>query len=426
MATTQVIVGGGKGIIAAGTYYYMPFGDFSGQSAANERRVTLCASPSGTVKSFRVRLSVAPGVGNSYTFTFRKNASDQLLSVQISGNNTTGSDLVNTFTVAAGDRVCLKVASGGSPPDSVPSFSWEFVPDTDNNFWLGGCLVCQAAGTRYSSLYGGVQLDDTESRVQAPMPVGGTFKNLYVDLSTSPGTAPDAYTFVTRMNGADGNLTVTITAPDTTGSDLTNTDTVAVYDDVDLSGVPVETPANALYASFGLTFIPGESGKAPVLTGSGGLTVGHGSDLGPYYNTLANRLYEAWSATDDNRFVLTSARRMRNFYCKLDGPPGTDKSFTLTLRRNTADTTLTVAISGADTQGSDTTHYEDALAGDLLSISWIANAATYTPRAVRFGFTLEIVAGPAGIAAVNEVAAVNINEVNKVAWAGIAKVDEVG
>lgn len=34
--------------------------------------------------------------------------------------------------------------------------------------------------------------------------------------------------------------------------------------------------------------------------------------------------------------------------------------------------------------------------------------------------------GPAGIAAVNEVAAANINKVNKVAWAGIAKVDEVG
>lgn len=415
-ARTQIIVGGGKGIVSeqASPYYTVPFGGFS--FVSDEHRGKVCASPPGTIQNFRLRLSVAPGADNSYTFTFRKNGADTTLVITISDTDTTGEDTTHSFTVAPGDVVALQFASSGTPPDSVPSWSFEFVPNIGDEFWLGGMQIGQAAGTRYSPLYGGFQVCETEANEQAPMPIAGTFKNLYLVLDQDPGDDPDAYIFTLRINGDDGNLTVTITAPAATGSDTTNTDAVAANDDVNLNAVPQETPGT-VQAAFGFTFVPSTSGRAPVLTGSSGFSLVPGA-----YNTMGNRLYAAWSG-DEDKFVLTSAAQLRNLYCKVDVAPGATNSWTFTLRRNEADTTLTVTIADPDTEGSDTTHSESVSAGDLLSMKSARDGAD--AAALRHGFTIEVITGP-NIASVNGVLAANIAEVDGVEWASIGKIDGVG
>ena len=57
------------------------------------------------------------GAGNSVAFTARKNVADTALTATISGAaQTTNSDLVNSVTYAAGDRISMKlVKSAGMP-----------------------------------------------------------------------------------------------------------------------------------------------------------------------------------------------------------------------------------------------------------------------------------------------------------------------
>ena len=68
----------------------------------------------GTFKNLRIRLTSAPGAGNSWTFTFRKNRADTSLTVTISGTDKEGSDISNTVSVVAGDQVSLKCVPTGS------------------------------------------------------------------------------------------------------------------------------------------------------------------------------------------------------------------------------------------------------------------------------------------------------------------------
>lgn len=86
----------------------------------------LCA---GTIKNLYVYLDGAPGVGQSYTCTMRKNGSDQTVVATISGSGTnTGNDTIHTFDVAAGDGFGLKVVTSATAAPYAVQWSCEFDP----------------------------------------------------------------------------------------------------------------------------------------------------------------------------------------------------------------------------------------------------------------------------------------------------------
>lgn len=70
------------------------------------------------VSKLSVKLDTAPGVGNSRTFTFRKNGSNTSLAVTISGTDTSGVDTTNTVSMASGDSISLLHTESGTPTDS--------------------------------------------------------------------------------------------------------------------------------------------------------------------------------------------------------------------------------------------------------------------------------------------------------------------
>lgn len=87
----------------------------------------------------------------------------------------------------------------------------------------------------------------TEGWNQQVMPCAGTLKNLRVVLYAAPGT-DNSWNVKSRINGADGNLTVTIADDATSGQDLVNTDVIAADDKVSWLLTPTSTPnAGALY-----------------------------------------------------------------------------------------------------------------------------------------------------------------------------------
>lgn len=411
MATTQMILGGSMGDCGAYTAYCTPFGAYNRDTVITRRRIP--ASPAGTIQNFRVRLSVAPGAGTSYTLTFMKGGAAQTVTVTISDTDTTGEDTTHSFTIAPGDLVCVRVVGSAGAAPSKPSWSFEFVPDTDNKFWIGTMCRPASGATMYQAPYGGGLGLAVEAHVQVPMPIAGVFSDLYVQLDVDPGTAPDGYTV--RL----GVLSVTIVADDTTGNDTVNTVSVAAGELVSMEAIPVATPSATPWAGAGMTFTPGTSGKAPVLMSSADLLLDTSADR---YNVGAGLPYVAWDASDI--LLVLAEGRLENLYCKLDGAPGAGKSYVVTMRRNGADAAVTVTITDAATSGHDTINSEQYASGDRLSVE-ASPSGTPTARRLAIGFTLDMAPGP-NIAKVNEVAGANIGKVNDVAWADIAKVNEVG
>jgi len=68
-----------------------------------------------TVKALYMTLSAAPGAGNKYDFTLRKNSQDTEIAFAISDSDTEGSD-TGTVIVEAGDYLALE-----TDPDSLPT-----------------------------------------------------------------------------------------------------------------------------------------------------------------------------------------------------------------------------------------------------------------------------------------------------------------
>lgn len=62
-------------------------------------------------KRLTVRATTAPGVGKTTTVTVRKNGVDTLLTVALTGTNTSVSDTANSVSFAAGDDISMKVVT---------------------------------------------------------------------------------------------------------------------------------------------------------------------------------------------------------------------------------------------------------------------------------------------------------------------------
>ena len=78
-----------------------------------------------TVRNLFVSLTVAPGVGNSRTFTVRKNGVDTALTLTLTDGAIAGSNIVSSFTTIALDLVSIRQTRVGAAA-SVGRASVEF------------------------------------------------------------------------------------------------------------------------------------------------------------------------------------------------------------------------------------------------------------------------------------------------------------
>lgn len=99
-----------------GTGYIGLSGHYSSTiiSGTSDSVLSSLISRSGTLSKFYVNLTAAPGGGKSLAFKIYINGAGTNIGFTISGANTTGSDLVNTAAVAAGDRVDVEMIEVGS------------------------------------------------------------------------------------------------------------------------------------------------------------------------------------------------------------------------------------------------------------------------------------------------------------------------
>ncbi len=184
---------------------------------------------------------------------------NQVLSI---GENATGffEDTTHTDAIAAGNLVSLSVVADSGSDMMLRQLRLFFestsVTETVTRYAAYGTQIYDVASvTVYNYLAGIVDPDGTttEAHAQFKFKTAGTLKNLncYISANTRPAT-----TVRTRINGGDGNQSLSIGASATGWfEDVAHTDAVAVNDLCNYS-VALGTGTNALYfESIGCDFI---------------------------------------------------------------------------------------------------------------------------------------------------------------------------
>jgi hypothetical protein len=123
---TDTLLWGNNGLGTSTTARYLSPSYDPGAAAVTARQYRVPRA--GTVKSLRVHSNVAGTGTATLTFTVRKNGVAQTLTCAYGNTAVDGSDLVNTFTVAAGDlldvTVTKSVSITTSPVDIIASVEY--------------------------------------------------------------------------------------------------------------------------------------------------------------------------------------------------------------------------------------------------------------------------------------------------------------
>ena len=222
----------------------------------------------------------------------------------------------------------------------------------------------------------------TEANVRTLVGVAGALSAMRFTLTTAPG-AGESRTPTVRVNAASSILACTISGTATT---CTDSDSVSVSAGDELTLQITRGSAGTVNSDNGwltLTFTP---------TTANEVQVGGGTADGVISATVTNYvplLGVGFTDTDEEATVtrVLTPGTFQNFYADLSGSPdngvGT-QSYTFTVRKNKADTTITCAVSETATTCNDTANSFSVVAGDVISVSSVP-ANTPTVRVIAFG-----------------------------------------
>ncbi len=241
-------VSGGLWYKSQATGYFTLTPDASNPFDKTEAEAQQVIPTPGKIKSLYLELSNNPGSSSdAYKMTLMKNGSPTALTVSITGASTSGSDLSNEVSVAAGDLVCWKKEALNTPANNLSAragFAFEADTDGESLFINGSKSAMDTTNTRYRPLSHNLRAWDTDEYKQYQYTPSLIVSRLYVRVSAAPGT-DKSWTFRLRKNGVNTALVVTITGDATSGNDTTHSVGTADDDYLDLVAEPTGTPAAA-------------------------------------------------------------------------------------------------------------------------------------------------------------------------------------
>lgn len=327
-----------------------------------------------------VLLDAAPTAGKSWEFTVMKNGSATAITLTIADAAVSGTYAGSAVSFAAGDTISLRAIPTGTP--TTGTNVWWNLKCSGTGFPVMGANTSNTSNsaTQYTSPQA---VSNTWNTSVAPreivVPTAGTFSKLYIQLDGVAGGTN--YVWTMYKNGSSTALTVTIGAGAATGSDTSNSFTVAAGDRIVLQCTPNGTPTSR-NATWGMLFTPDVDGES---------WFGYGSNAAPS-TTLVR--YEqpiglggnSWNATE--RQLVIGAYDLTKIYAYYATAPGGSASWDLTARKNAADTALTVNVSGASQTGNATATASFAQ-GDKLSVELTPNSTPASPTdGVHFGLLM--------------------------------------
>ena len=408
-ATTLCQPNWAKGFFFNGTNgFFVPAGWTDIQVGTVEANVPLRMDQSGTIRRLAVRL--ASNSLATWTFVFRKNGVDQPVTVTLGAGEIYKADTVNSFTVAAGDAIAMRVAWGGSSEATHFSLVWEFEPTNKvGHYFIGGTTAnALGTGSYYMAPFSAGMWTSTAVQGDALVGVAGDITSYRITLQTAPGGVATR-TFVFEKNGVaqDGtggtpDTTLVISGSGTTASRFTALSVVEgdlVRVRATSTGSP---PSSRVIGTHSFAPVaPGElplacSTSAPLSNGTSyapGISDGSFVHTGSYADPELTTLLPA-------PIVNLTLRRLR---VRLDIPLSSG-SHVYTVRRSRTDTAQTVTVPTSGTlagpsAGADVTF----IAGDTLDLRAVTGSTGSTMRP-HFAYAMAaLIPGAISVAVVDAV-----------------------
>lgn len=336
----------------------------------------------GTLSRLFIKVQTAPGAGKSWAFTLYVNGSATALTLTIADAATTGSDITNSVSVSAGDRISLECVATGGTASSRAHIGVEFngttakqspfmgsnQGTTNNSSARAYCPVGTCAAGEASA-------SDAEQVISA----AGTLKNLYVRTDPASGTG-NGLTYTVVKNGVDTALAVTIMDPAQTGNNTTDEVAVSPGDRIYIRRDRLDSSITSVASEWGIGFVADTDGQFNVMHSNNDPLNAASTEYN--YGCAGTGL---WSTTEIDRDSGATAFTVQAIYGYLgDGAPGAGKSYTITFRQNAGATGQSFAITDAAVSNNDTT--PDVAISDNDLIGWeSAPSGTPTVRMITLG-----------------------------------------
>lgn len=357
----QVLSGGSEDPLNTTTTEYIHFYPTVTNSwTATESARRQLISGNGRITRLMAKLSSAPGGGGTYTINLRINAAGSGLTVPIVDTNSTGSDLTNIATIAAGDRIILESVPSGSPTNT-PRLSWCAIYE-DTDFYnkcaiIGGVNnTMGVVATEYNTVAGGKAWAIVAGgSISAEMvsAIAGTIYDNYVLLAAAPG-AGTSYSMQPEVGGATIGLAVSIADANTSGNATGGSTAVSRGSLIRYRETPVNTPT-ARQAFWGVGFLTSNPHEFMLWGQSGDSFATNTTE----YNRM-NGVGQTWTTTETDRRCLLPQCSVHGLIVEL-GTAVTAGSITFTVYKNGSATALTATITSGTSGGntSDEIYFDD-------------------------------------------------------------------
>ncbi len=331
----------------------------------------------GTLGSFCVNLTVAPGTGASWIWTLFKDGLDQPVSVTISGTQTQACDLVDTTGFVPGDLVALHVTPSAGPAPAVTEASWYIVqtPQIPGETILFGSQ--QVAGAQWLSLAGNSNSTGTDEAAMATIiPAAGTITK-FVAAYIGSGSGVTA---VLDQNEAASALSSSLIASGSLFQAPGNL-SVAAGDVFDVSETGI-TGTSAFYASF--VFLPSVGGEFAIPASRNAVS---GADA-VFYLPVTGKSNGSLEATEAQARQIAANLQIQGMYVRGSVAPGGTAQYAFTLRDNGANSSLNTTLSGTNTTACTTSATvtgcatQSAIAVNNLDLLDTAVVPTGTPASL--------------------------------------------
>jgi len=231
---------------------------------------------------------------------------------------------------------------------------------------MGGYADSPASiGSEYNNLCGGTTWNTgPELKMSQIVTTPGNISFLWVEMVSPPGVGK-TFTYTLMVNGAASSLTCSITgggATDISSSDTAHRVAVVAGDRVSLratnDGIP--STSNVRWAC---RFV-GDNPRESLILGGALSADKTGNRYGNIYGSDTTSSVENYGVQ-----IIPTPGKMKNLYIAMVTDPGSGaEAYRYTLRKNGADTGLTLTISAGSTTGNETSVEVTFAAGDKVSL----------------------------------------------------------
>jgi hypothetical protein len=354
----------------------------SGGWTAAEGIVGAPVSEDITITGFYVYIATAPGSGKSWDFYIKQNGSNTSANVNIADSATSGS-WTGSVSITAGDLIYLSSVPTGSPTSAGHVDWYVYYETTGKSFiMLGGSFQTTATtGTRYMlpTSTSGSSVSSSSTSFEVVMPADGTITAFYV--ATPDGSPGSGKSYAVSVLKNDTTDVITATIADTnTSASATGSESFSAGDTLIIKCTPSGTPT-ARRITCCMSITPSALGECYFGFGSANLP----SNSGTTYEQT-NGDGGGWVASESARYMSSlPPETVRKLHWKASTAPGSTRSWTLTLRDSSSDTSITSTISESNTTGSDTSNSVTLTGGGAYNSWKMVPSSSPVPYAMTGG-----------------------------------------